>query len=169
MKAVVLRLGHRPLRDRRVTTHVALVARAFGASGMIMDTPDGGVEESVKDVVERWGGNFFLEAASWRTYLKKWQGLKVHLTMYGLPLDEVIGEIRGASRDILVVVGAEKVPGEVFRRVDYNVAVSNQPHSEVGALAVFLDRFYQGRELNHDFGGRYRIVPSARSKRILKC
>ncbi|MGC9107424.1 MAG: tRNA (cytidine(56)-2'-O)-methyltransferase, partial [Infirmifilum sp.] len=30
MEVVVLRLYHRPDRDKRVTTHVALVARAFG-------------------------------------------------------------------------------------------------------------------------------------------
>lgn len=30
----ILRLGHRPKRDRRVTTHVILVARAFGAKGV---------------------------------------------------------------------------------------------------------------------------------------
>jgi tRNA (cytidine56-2'-O)-methyltransferase len=169
MKVVVLRLGHRPLRDRRVTTHVALAARAFGASGMVMDTPDERVEESVRDVVERWGGEFFIESASWKSYLRKWGGLKVHLTMYGLPVDQVIDEIRDAKKDILVIVGAEKVPGEVFEKADYNVAVTNQPHSEVSALAVFLDRLYQGRELQKDFGGKYRIIPSDRSKRILKC
>lgn len=169
MKTVVLRLGHRPLRDRRVTTHVALAARALGASGMVMDTLDERVQESVRDVVERWGGSFFLQTASWKSYIKNWPGLRVHLTMYGLPLDEVIDEIRGAGKDILVIVGAEKVPGEVFRLADYNVAVSNQPHSEVSALAVFLDRFYQGEELKKDFKGKYRIIPSARSKRILKC
>ena len=32
----VLRLGHRPFRDQRLTTHVALTARAFGAEGMIL-------------------------------------------------------------------------------------------------------------------------------------
>lgn len=169
MRVVVLRLGHRPLRDRRVTTHVALTARAFGASGMVMDTPDEGVEESVRDVVERWGGEFFVESANWGSYMRKWRGVKVHLTMYGLPVDQVIDEIRGAGKDILVAVGAEKVPGEVFEKADYNVAVTNQPHSEVSALAVFLDRLYQGRELEKDFGGKYRVIPSKRSKRILKC
>ncbi len=169
MKVVVLRLGHRPLRDRRVTTHVALTARAFGASGMVMDTLDERVEESVKDVVERWGGDFFIKPVKWRPYMKKWDGLKVHLTMYGLPVDDVIEEIRSADKDILVIVGAEKVPGEVFGEADYNVAITNQPHSEVSALAVFLDRLYRGRELRKEFGGRYRVVPSKRSKRILKC
>ncbi|MCG7848715.1 MAG: tRNA (cytidine(56)-2'-O)-methyltransferase, partial [ANME-2 cluster archaeon] len=33
MNIVVLRLGHRPERDQRVTTHVGLTARALGASG----------------------------------------------------------------------------------------------------------------------------------------
>ena len=32
MKIEVLRIGQRVIRDDRVTTHVALVARAFGAS-----------------------------------------------------------------------------------------------------------------------------------------
>ncbi|MEM2376537.1 MAG: tRNA (cytidine(56)-2'-O)-methyltransferase, partial [Sulfolobales archaeon] len=36
MKVFVLRLGHRPLRDKRVTTHVALTARAFGANGFVL-------------------------------------------------------------------------------------------------------------------------------------
>lgn len=169
MKVVVLRLGHRPLRDRRVTTHVALTARAFGAAGMVMDAPDERVEESVRDVVERWGGDFFIKSAKWKSCMKKWDGLKVHLTMYGLPVDEVIEEIRNQGKDILVVVGAEKVPGAVFGQADYNVAITNQPLSEVSALAIFLDRLHQGRELRKDFCGRYRVVPSRRSKRILKC
>lgn len=32
----VLRLGHRKKRDARVTTHVCLAARAFGASKIIL-------------------------------------------------------------------------------------------------------------------------------------
>lgn len=169
MKVVVLRLGHRPLRDRRVSTHLALVARAFGAAGVIMDKGDERVEESIRDVVERWGGEFYIKAGDWRTCIKAWRGLKVHLTMYGLPVDKVIDEIRASGRDVLVIVGAEKVPREVFGMADYNVAIGNQPHSEVSALAVFLDRFFQGKELTRDFGGRLRIMPSSKSRRILKC
>ncbi len=30
MMIAVLRLGHRPERDKRITTHVALTSRAFG-------------------------------------------------------------------------------------------------------------------------------------------
>ncbi|MGI0148094.1 MAG: tRNA (cytidine(56)-2'-O)-methyltransferase, partial [Thermoplasmata archaeon] len=39
-RVTVLRLGHRPSRDKRVTTHVALVARAFGAAGILVDVAD---------------------------------------------------------------------------------------------------------------------------------
>ena len=40
MKIEVLRIGQRVIRDDRVTTHVALVARAFGASKIYMNEVD---------------------------------------------------------------------------------------------------------------------------------
>ena len=43
----VLRLGHRIGRDKRITTHVALVARAFGADKILIDTEDRKTEEIV--------------------------------------------------------------------------------------------------------------------------
>lgn len=56
----VLRLGHRPSRDRRVTTHVALVARAFGARGIyIAEVVDENVRRSIEKVIDRWGGRYF--------------------------------------------------------------------------------------------------------------
>ena len=54
----VLRLGHRPDRDKRVTTHVALTARAFGAQGIFVSTKDEELERSVRSVVKRFGGGF---------------------------------------------------------------------------------------------------------------
>ena len=36
----ILRIGHRISRDKRITTHVALVARAFGADNILVDTKD---------------------------------------------------------------------------------------------------------------------------------
>ena len=36
MPVLVLRLGHRKERDKRVTTHVCLTARALGADGVIL-------------------------------------------------------------------------------------------------------------------------------------
>lgn len=169
MKVVVLRLGHRYLRDKRISTHVALVARAFGADGIVMPARDENVEESLGDVVERWGGNFFIACGGWKKFVKSWRGIIVHLTMYGIPIDEVIEEIRGAKKDILLAAGSEKVPGELFELADYNVAIGNQPHSEVAALAIFLDRLFEGRELNKEFKGKLKITPSKNSKKVVKC
>ena len=46
-QVVVLRWGHRS-RDARLTTHVALTARALGASGMILtDIADAKLKETL--------------------------------------------------------------------------------------------------------------------------
>lgn len=165
MTVAVFRLGHRPFRDRRITTHIALVARAFGADKMVMSTKDEGVEKSVEKLVKRWGGDFFVDTAEdWKAHIKDFKGSVVHLTMYGMPVDETIGEIQGD--DILVVVGSKKVPGEVFDLADYNISIGNQPHSEVSALAIFLDRFFKGASIKRHFKGKLRIQPSNRSKII---
>lgn len=162
----VLRLGHRPARDKRVTTHVALAARAFGADRILVSTKDSALEKTVNEVVRRFGGPFEIETGiAWRRVLKDWTGAKVHLTMYGLPVDEVLPKI--PEDDVLIIVGAEKVPADVYRLVDFNVAVGNQPHSEVAALAVFLDRLLEGKGIRHELEGRLRIRPSARGKDVI--
>ena len=172
MRVVVLRLGHRRSRDKRISTHVGLVARAFGADGIVFvgDVEDK-VLESIRKVVERWGGPFFVERVeSYREYIKDWKrrgGMVVHLTMYGINIEgtDVLDRIRRTGRDILVVVGAEKVPRDVYELADFNVAIGNQPHSEVSALAVFLDRLFEGKELTRQFiGARLVIIPSERGK-----
>ena len=166
MEVYVLRLGHRPERDKRISTHVALTARAFGAKGIYFDTHDESVFESVNDVVDRWGGDFFIQHAEWRKLLKSFDGLKVHLTMYGIPLLDKLAEIKKAEK-VLVVVGAEKVPPEVYHLCDLNVAIGNQPHSEVAALAVFLDRVLDGKVFSIEFpDAKIRVIPSEREKKI---
>ena len=166
-----MRIGHRPERDKRITTHVGLVARAFGAQEMLLGGRDSHVEESLADVAERWGGGFHLRSdVSWRGETVRWKeagGKVVHLTMYGTNLPDVIDEISNCGCDLLVAVGAEKVPGEMYQLADWNVAVGNQPHSEVAALAVFLDRLFLGRELEGEFPGGLKIVPSPRGKQVL--
>jgi tRNA (cytidine56-2'-O)-methyltransferase len=167
MEIYVLRLGHRPERDKRISTHVALTARAFGAKGIYFDTNDESVFESVRDVVERWGGDFFIEQASWKKLLKEFDGLKVHLTMYGIPLLEKLDEIKKAEK-VLVVVGAEKVPADVYRLSDLNVAIGNQPHSEVAALAVFLDRVLDGLVFRLEFrNAKIKVLPCERGKKVI--
>jgi tRNA (cytidine56-2'-O)-methyltransferase len=170
-RVCVLRLGHRPFRDKRVTTHVGLAARAFGADGMYLAADDPGVAGTLRDVAARWGGSFFVEdGVSWKSCIRSWKekgGTVVHLTMYGLPVREVIGEIR-ARDEILVVVGAEKVPGEVYGLADFNVAVTGQPHSEVSGVAVFLDHLFDGAELDRTYpDAELKIEPSERGKRTV--
>ncbi|HYS71492.1 MAG TPA: tRNA (cytidine(56)-2'-O)-methyltransferase, partial [Thermoplasmata archaeon] len=53
---------------------------------------------------------------------------------------------------------------DVFGLAGFNVAVGNQPHSEVAALAVFLDRLLGGAGLRRAFPGPMTIVPSRRRK-----
>ena len=161
----VLRLGHRPARDKRVTTHVALTARAFGADAVLVSTKDPGLERTVRDVVRRFGGSFRVETGvPWRRILREWAGTKVQLTMYGAGLDESLPRI--PKEDLLVVVGAEKVPRDLYDLVDLNVAVGNQPHSEIAALAVFLDRLLGGAALHREFDGRLRIRPGSKGRTL---
>ncbi|MCS7367247.1 MAG: tRNA (cytidine(56)-2'-O)-methyltransferase [archaeon YNP-WB-062] len=167
----VLRLGHRPHRDQRVTTHVALVARAFGALGVyIAEVRDENVRESVLKVVDRWGGKYFsvvdgVDPIDIVKQFKAENSCVVHLTMYGIPVDNIIKDVIEKCKKILIIVGAEKVERIYYELADYNIAIGNQPHSEVSALAIFLDRLWQGREMNICFSdAKYYIVPSARCK-----
>lgn len=161
----VLRIGHRPERDKRVTTHICLTARALGASAVLVDRPDPTLEQTVRGVVARFGGDFRIETGvEWRKVLRSWDGPKVHLTMYGERV-KAIEKIPRRS-NLLVLVGAEKVPPDAFRLADLNLAVGNQPHSEVAALAVFLDRYTQGSWTRKRLRGKLTILPSARGKRM---
>ena len=164
----VLRIGHRPQRDKRITTHVALVARAFGADRIIITTKDEKIEQSVRDIVERFGGNFeILSGIPLKRALKDFKGTIVHLTMYGLPVDEIIPKIPKV-KDLMIIVGAEKVPREIYELADFNVAVGNQPHSEVAALAIFLDRFLGGKELRREFeNAKMKVIPQERGKKVI--
>jgi tRNA (cytidine56-2'-O)-methyltransferase len=164
----LLRLGHRRKRDARVSTHCGLASRAFGAQRMIFSgEQDEKLLESLRSATEAWGGPFSVSyEKNWKKVIRNFKGAKVHLTFYGLPLQDVIGKIR-KQRDVLLIVGSQKVPGEVYGLADYNVAVTSQPHSEVSALAIFLHEYFQGRELGKKFrGAKLRIMPSERGKDV---
>ena len=166
---VVLRLGHRPSRDKRVSTHLILAARTFGAKrAYYTGTQDSSLEESIRKIAMDWGGDFTIEyTGSWKTILSEWSGKIVHLTMYGLPYQDVVGEIRSDPAPKLIVVGGAKVPGEVYGTADWNVSVTGQPHSEVSALAIFLHELYEGRELLLEFpGARLTVIPQAKGKKL---
>jgi tRNA (cytidine56-2'-O)-methyltransferase len=181
-EVVVLRYGHRPGRDDRMTTHVGLTARALGADRVILPDNAGQSAETVRGVTDRFGGPFGVELrADQKAIVRNWEGVVVHLTMYGERIQDVEAEIREAvrggdevggdgeeSRDLLVVVGGEKVPWALYERADFNVGVTNQPHSEVAGLAVFLDRLFEGAELDREWtDADRRVVPEATGKTVV--
>ncbi len=171
---VVLRVGHRPGRDDRMTTHVGLTARALGAERFLLAAPEVGPLERIDDVTARFGGPFETDRIdSAQAFLRAWDGAVAHLTMYGMPIQDRIEAIRPAIEPdrpgLAVVVGAEKVPFELYELADWNVAVTNQPHSEVGSLAVFLDRLTEGEGLTAELrGGTHRVVPQECGKRVIE-
>jgi tRNA (cytidine56-2'-O)-methyltransferase len=170
----VLRIGHRPGRDKRITTHVALVSRAFGASYFFLsDVCDISVLRSLAYIEDMWGKGLkhFSCGLGYMRYISDWKSLGgkvVHLTMYGETLEKSIEEVRSFKRPVLIVVGAEKVPREVYEAADINVSVGNQPHSEVAALAVFLDRLYNGEELYIQYEGARAVIEPSRKGKIVK-
>ena len=171
MKIEVLRIGQRLVRDDRVTTHVALVSRALGATKIIMQEVNPDIKDTISEINKTWGGDFEVEVIdNWKKTLKskKEQSFKiVHLTMYGEIINLVIDKIR-KEEQILVVVGAEKVPREVYDLADYNVAIGNQPHSEISALAVLLDRVLDGKQfLKKHVNAQREIIPTKKGKNVL--
>ena len=163
----IMRIGHRPDRDKRVTTHVALSSRALGAKGIYVDTEDPKLEENIRSVVERFGGDYSIKTGvTWKEATKNFKGKVVHLTMYGARVDEALPKIP-RDEDIMIIVGAEKVPPEVYQRADFNISVGNQPHSEIAALAIFLDRFTEGKALYSERYGKMTVVPNERGKTVV--
>jgi tRNA (cytidine56-2'-O)-methyltransferase len=172
-RIVVLRLGSRPFRDQRVNTHCALVARAFMADGIVFGFYDSKLRRTIMEVVEKFGGEFFVESRKdWMGFIQDWLkggGEVVHLTCYGLRLPDAIEKIRSSIKDKLIIIGGPKVPSEIYQLATYNISVTSQPHSEIAALAVFLDHIHQGQEFHKLLpGGKYRILPSARGKKVVK-
>lgn len=169
-EVAVLRLGHRPGRDDRMTTHVGLTARALGADRVVFPQNATDALETVRDITDRFGGPFTAETVeASKGFLRAWNGLVVHLTMYGERVQDVMDDIHDAraAEPLLVVVGSEKVPFDVYEAADWNVAVTNQPHSEVGGLAVFLDRLFEGRELDRDWeDAQQRVIPTETGKQV---
>ena len=163
----IMRIGHRPSRDKRVTTHVALSSRALGASAMYVDTRDPGLEEGINGVAERFGGDFEIKTGvTWKDALKDFDGTVIHLTMYGQRMDEALPKIP-KDRDTIIIVGAEKVPADIYQRADFNISVGNQPHSEISALAIFLYAYTGGDSLYSERGGKMTVVPNERGKTVV--
>lgn len=173
----ILRIGHRYNRDKRITSHLALVARALGVRKMIIaGEKDLKLKDSINKVSDSWGGGFNLEFVpydEWKPIIEKWKikGMKIiHLTMYGENLStfeksDTFVELRKQPNNIAIILGGEKVPGKVFQYANWNVSITNQPHSEVGSLAIFLDHFIVNALKTSFSNPKKQIIPSLEGKK----
>ncbi len=137
-----------------------------------MSDVDDSIKKTVEDVSSRWGGrsDFKIEIVrGWSEMIANWKkdgGKVVHLTMYGIHIDDAISYLRRENR-ILVVIGAGKVPRQMYELADYNIAIGNQPHSEVAALSIFLDRMFRGKQFEKEFkDARLKVIPTEKGKRV---
>ena len=172
----VLRLGHRLGRDPRITTHLALVSRAMGASNFVLaGDEDEKLFSNIDSVNERFGHGLSCryEKSPMRMLREiansdeESKPIIIHLTMYGEPFKEVIPNIPN-DKPVVVVVGGAKVPGELFKVSDFNIAVGNQPHSEVAALALFLDSWTDGEGFNREFSEPQLVISPSKSGKDVK-
>ena len=166
----VVRIGQRVVRDDRVTTHVALVSRAFGAEKIFMTEVNPEIKDTLEKINKTWGGNFVVEFIDkWKSIIKKKKEENfriVHLSMYGESINDVQEKLR-EEENLLIVVGAEKVPREIYDLADYNVGVGSQPHSEISALAILLDRIQKGKQFEKVFpDAKRKIIPTKTGKNV---
>ncbi|MEM0116940.1 MAG: tRNA (cytidine(56)-2'-O)-methyltransferase [Conexivisphaerales archaeon] len=151
-----------------------LVARAFGCDGMYYSgDEDDKLKITLEKICTNWGGNFFLEyvrdpmdiVTRWKTN----HGRIIHLTMYGENIVRLEDKIRRLYQkyNLMVIVGSSKVPSIYYKIADINVAIGHQPHSEIAALAILLDRIHLGNELKIEFqNAKLRIIEQKHSKKI---
>jgi len=116
------------------------------------------------------GGDFVIEFVdNWKSVIKnkKNEGYKiVHLSMYGEKINQIQNQLRLEDK-MLIVVGAEKVPREIYELADYNVGVGSQPHSEISALAILLDRIQDGQQFEKNFpNAKRKIIPTKNGKNV---
>ena len=72
MEIEVLRIGQRVVRDDRVTTHVALVARSFGAKKIYMNEINPEINDTVSKINKTWGGDFKIEMIDdWKKIIRE--------------------------------------------------------------------------------------------------
>lgn len=164
MKIEILRLNHRIGRDPRTSTHVALTARAFGATKFYYSgDKDSRLEESLNKVTKKFGGPFEIIYKENDTDLiseKRRDGsLIVHLTMYGKDFRKYKAKLKG--KNLLIIVGGEKVEPDFYRLSDFNLSVSNQPISEVSAVGIFLYALFGYKKFK---SAKVKVIGSKRGK-----
>lgn len=164
---IVLRLNHRIGRDPRLSSHVALTARAFLADKIYYSgQKDSNFELTIQKVNENFGSKFAIE------YLEnpvkfindnKNKFTIVHLTCYGLNVDKVVNKLK--KKNLIIIIGGEKVEPIYYKLSDFNISVTKQPISEVSALAIFLHLLNDGKELSNYFNNaKIKILESEKGK-----
>jgi tRNA (cytidine56-2'-O)-methyltransferase len=135
---------------------------------MYLHPPDPGLAQRVEAVRRPWGGGFeVLPAMEWKKVVRSFPGSVVHLTMYGEPIDRALPRLR-RTKEVLLVVGGAKVPSELYQLSHLNVAVGHQPHSEVAALAVALERLLGVPGPGAWPGAKKEIIPMRRGKKVIE-
>ncbi|MDD4049473.1 MAG: tRNA (cytidine(56)-2'-O)-methyltransferase [Candidatus ainarchaeum sp.] len=168
----ILKLDHRPLRDKRITTHCALVSRAFNADEFYYSGIEDNVfEKNIISISDQWGGKFnakYIELPE--TFVDEFKGVIIHLTMYGEQIVEKIEFIKKdfKTKDLLIIVGGPKVDKFYYQKANYNISVTNQPHSEVAALAIILN-FLNPTALYVDKfkNNKIKLEPAEKGKKVI--
>lgn len=167
----VLRLGHRKERDKRLTTHIMLSCRVLNISRVYYaGEKDEKLEKSIQKVEEKWGKCLYVEYI--KNPLKLIRDAKnrnykiIHLTMYGIPYKQKIHEIKEHDK-ILIIVGSEKVPNEIYEIANYNIAIGNQPHSELTALTILTYEINDHELKECSNHAALKIIPQEKGKKVI--
>lgn len=169
----ILKLDHRPFRDKRITTHCALVSRAFGADNFYYSgIEDNEFKNNILEINKQWGRKSFKTEFILNPidFVKKYKGIKIHLTMYGEQIIKKISVIKDLKKnnDFLIIIGGPKVESFFYENSTHNISVTNQPHSEVAALSLlmyFLNPEYL--EMINFKDTKIKINPSANKKKVI--
>ena len=167
----ILRLSHRIARDKRISTHLALTARAFLADKMYYSgDKDTSLESSTEKLNKKFGSTLAIEHVKDPVKLVKEKKAKnykiIHLTMYGLELKAELPKIK-KFRNLLILIGSEHVPFEFYNLADINLSITNQPHSELSALALLLYELRKDKILQYK-NAQLKIKPCKLGKKIIK-
>ena len=122
----VVRIGQRVVRDDRVTTHVALVSRAFGAEKIFMTEVNPEIKDTLEKINKTWGGNFMVEFIDkWKSIIKKKKEENfriVHLSMYGENINDVQEKLREEESGVYGVGANGSFRKLSFTGVDFTIS-----------------------------------------------
>jgi len=150
---------------------MCLTARAMGASEMILTTKKNDkLVKYIHDLERKWGGRFRVGFVNnYKTALDNAVNYKkVYLTRYGVPLNKLAYTLN-TYKNIMLIVSPATTSPKLHNIADFNVSVTDQPHSSSAAIAVFLHEFYRGRELAIHFeNAKYKVIPKEHGVSVSK-